>query len=512
MEQVFPVHEAHKRGRAGAALGHVEDLQAATLVAGGLHAGRGPGQQLVQHARGHAQGVLLVHILDQLKQAVNALAGFGADEDDGGIAHKAEIVHQLFAHRVHGLVVLFHGVPLVHGNDAGLALLMGVTGHLGVLLGEAHGGVDHDHAHTAALHGGQAAQNAVALHALFHLAALAQAGGVGKHKAAVLVVHLAVNGIPGGAGLIGHDHPVFAQNKVHQAGFAHVGAADDGHGNAVVLRFVLIGKVQVLAHGIQQVAGAVAVHAGNRDQLAQAQGVKVIQLHGGVAHLVAFVYRNDHRLAAAAQHGRHFLILRRHAGAHVHHHHDAVRCINGQLRLLTDVAYNAVVALRLDAAGINQQHFVVQPLAVAEDPVPGNTGGILHNGKALAHQLVEQGGFAHVGAAHHRHDRFAHWRSPPFLFTAAPKGRPSFERSLFQYDTSKSARAPALPPLFHGRPRLLGPALSLPEWPAGCRPLPPAGSSPARPGPRPAAPPSHRPESGPARPAASPRAPPAHRW
>ena len=151
-----------------------------------------------------------------------------------------------------------------------------------------------------------------------------------------------------------------------------------------------------------------AVYAGNRDQLTQAQRVKVVQLHGGVAHLVALVYRNNHRLAAAAQHGRHFLVLCRHTGAHVHHHHDAVRCINGQLRLLADVAYNAVIPLRLDAAGINQQHFVVQPLAVAEDPVPGNTGGILHNGKALAHQLVEQGGFAHIGAPYYCNDRQCH--------------------------------------------------------------------------------------------------------
>ena len=43
-----------------------------------------------------------------------------------------------------------------------------------------------------------------------------------------------------------------------------------------------------------------------------------------------------------------------------------------------------------------------------KNAVAGNARGILHNGKALAAQLIEQGGFAHVGASHHCYDRFAH--------------------------------------------------------------------------------------------------------
>ncbi len=41
----------------------------------------------------------------------------------------------------------------------------------------------------------------------------------------------------------------------------------------------------------------------------KAQVVELIQLHGRLAHLVALVHRQDHRLMAAAQHMCHVLIL-----------------------------------------------------------------------------------------------------------------------------------------------------------------------------------------------------------
>ena len=70
------------------------------------------------------------------------------------------------------------------------------------------------------------------------------------------------------------------------------------------------------------------------------------------------------------------------------------------------------------------------PLAVGKNAVAGNARRVLHDGKALAAQFIEQGGLAHVGAAHHRYDRFAH-RGSSFLTTlsgtayaapAPPKG------------------------------------------------------------------------------------------
>ena len=69
---------------------------------------------------------------------------------------------------------------------------------------------------------------------------------------------------------------------------------------------------------------------------------------------------------------------------------------------------NALGGLGLDAAGIHQQKLVAAPLAVGEDAVAGDARGILHDGQTLAAELIEQGGLAHIGAAHHSNDRFAH--------------------------------------------------------------------------------------------------------
>ena len=200
---------------------------------------------------------------------------------------------------------------------------------------------------------------------------------------------------------------------VDQAGLAHVGAPDDRHRDAVVLVLVFIIKVQMFAHSIQQIAGAVTVNAGNRDQLAQTQRVEIVQLHGRFADLVALVDRQHHGLAAAHQHTGNVLILRGDAVGQLGDHNDAVRRVDGDLRLLAHMRQQTVVNARLDTAGIHQQKFMPAPFAIAENAVAGDTGGVLHNGKALTGQLVEDGGLAHVGASHNGYDRFCHISFPP---------------------------------------------------------------------------------------------------
>ena len=112
----------------------------------------------------------------------------------------------------------------VDDDDARLALIVGITGHLAVLLGKTDGGIHKDQRHTAALHSGQCAHYHITLQTVGDVAALAQTGGIGKDELAVSVVHRGVNGITGGARLVCHDHAVLAQNAVGQAGLAHIQA------------------------------------------------------------------------------------------------------------------------------------------------------------------------------------------------------------------------------------------------------------------------------------------------
>ena len=122
---------------------------------------------------------------------------------------------------------------------------------------------------------------------------------------------------------------------------------------------------------------------------------------------------------AAAQHVGYVLVRCGQAVAHVHHHNDAVGGINGDLGLLAHMSQNALGGLRLDAAGVHQQEVVAVPLAVGKNAVTGNAWGVLDDGKALTAQFIEQGGLAHIGAAHHRYDRFAHRGSSFHLFLLA---------------------------------------------------------------------------------------------
>ena len=111
---------------------------------------------------------------------------------------------------------------------------------------------------------------------------------------------------------------------------------------------------------------------------------------------------------AAAQHVGHILVGSGQAVAHIHYHDDAVGSVNGDLGLLAHMGQNALGGLGLNAAGVHQQKFVAVPLAVGKDSVAGDARGIFHDGQTLAAQFVEQGRLAHVGAAHHCYDRFAH--------------------------------------------------------------------------------------------------------
>ena len=284
---------------------------------------------------------------------------------------------------------------------------MGVTGHLAVLLGEADGGVHEDESHAAALNGCQRAHDHIPFQSVGDVAALAQTGGVGEDELAVGVVHRGVDGVAGGAGLVGHDHPVLSQDAVGQAGLAHVGAANDGDRDAVLLHHGLA-EIQMGADGIQQVAGAVAVDGRDGHDFLKTQVVELVQLHGSLADIVALVDGQDDRLVAAAEHVGHVLVGGGQAVADIHHHDDAVGGVDGDLCLLPHVGQDALGGLRLDAAGGHQQEIVAVPLAVGKDAVAGDAGGILDDGQTLAAQFIEQGGFAHVGAAHDCYDRFAH--------------------------------------------------------------------------------------------------------
>ena len=160
----------------------------------------------------------------------------------------------------------------------------------------------------------------------------------------------------------------------------------------------------MLIHRVQQVAGAVSVHRGDRDRVAQSQIIKLIEFRRNLADAVALVDAQHHRLVALLQHGGNLLVGRGDAGLDVYHQDDDLRALDGHLGLASHLREDDVVRIRLDAAGIDQHDLVAAPLAGRIDAVAGDAGSVLHNREPLADQFIKQGGFADIRPAHHCDD------------------------------------------------------------------------------------------------------------
>ncbi len=277
---------------------------------------------------------------------------------------------------------------------------MGQTGHLGVLLGDPLPGVDHDEAHVAALDGHGGPQDGELLDAVIHPGLLPHPCRVDEQVFAPPVLEGTVHRVPGGARHIADDDPLLPQDAVDQGGLAHIGLADDGHLDDIVLLVLLLLGGEVLEAGVQQVAGAVAVDGGDGDGVTQAQVIELVDVRVLPAHLVRLVHRQHHRLPGPEEHVGHLLVGCGHAGLDVtdkDHHRGG---LDRDLGLLPHEGEDLVVRPRLDPAGVHDVEHPVPPLALGVQPVPGDAGGVLHDGETLAAQLIEQHGLAHIGAPH----------------------------------------------------------------------------------------------------------------
>ena len=285
---------------------------------------------------------------------------------------------------------------------------MGKTGDLRVLFRHALVGIDEDQAHVRPVNGGDGAHIGILLDGVVHLGLAAHTRRVDKAVFAELVFKITVDGVPGGPGYIGNDDPFLAQDPVEQAGFSHIGLADDGHVDDLALGF-LLGLLGEMGHTpVQQVAGTMSVDGGGLNGVAQTQHIKFVNVGIGGADAVTLVDCQADRLLAPQEHVCHIHIRRRHAGLYVCHHNDDIRCLNSDLRLTAHEFQHFAVGVRLDAAGIDNLKLPPVPIAVAVDTVAGHAGRVLHNGGTSAGQLIKEHGFSHIGSADDGNQRLGH--------------------------------------------------------------------------------------------------------
>ena len=148
-----------------------------------------------------------------------------------------------------------------------------------------------------------------------------------------------------------------------------------------------------------------SVKCGYGERIAHAKIIELIKLRGRLAYAVALVYRKYNGLTALLEHGSYLIIIGSNTAAHIGKKNYNICLFDGNLCLTSHLGKDNIVAGRLDSDCIDYHKLPVAPLAFGINTVTGNAGGIFNNGKALAYQLVEKGGFTNIGSAHHRNYR-----------------------------------------------------------------------------------------------------------
>ena len=154
------------------------------------------------------------------------------------------------------MAVFLDGIPFVHHHHAGAAVFFDAAGQALILFGDAIEGINHQHADIGALDGLETAVNAEVLGAVIHRTAAANAGRIQQFPGFVFPLNRGVDGVAGGAPDRAHDRPVLTANRIQQAGFPHIGPANNRQLDGLLLAFDQFGGRQKADHLVEQIAGA----------------------------------------------------------------------------------------------------------------------------------------------------------------------------------------------------------------------------------------------------------------
>ena len=280
---------------------------------------------------------------------------------------------------------------------------MGDAGDLLVLFRDSFLRVDHEHAHIAAFDGGDGADDAELFDVFVDFAFAADACGVDQRIRFPVKLEGRIDGVARCPGDRGNDDPVLPQELVDQGGLPYIRFADHCDLDGIV--FVLPGAFRKTADDlVQQIAQIQHVGRGNRNRLAKAQLIKVIEIIGQIRP-VDLVDRQDHLLACLHEHLADLTVRRSQAFLAVHHEQDHIGCVDGHLRLLPHLGQDDVLAVRLDAARIDQREMHAAPFGLRVDAVACHSGRVLDDGETLPDNFIKKCGLAYIRASNYCYQR-----------------------------------------------------------------------------------------------------------
>ena len=254
--------EEREGGRIGGALHRIEDTGPLGRV-GRLELG----DSQVQLAGGDAVAIGGDGALNRGKNTVHTHPGLGRDAQEGSIGEEGQAL--LGVPTVLELLLRGEVVPFVENHQHRATGGVDALGEALILVGHALVPVDDQQSDVGGVDRLQGPDHGVVLGSARLLGPPAHAGRVQEPERADLRLDHRIHGVGGGAGHVVHDRAVVAHQPVEEGRLAHVGAADDRHGEDVLLRFRFLGGSGLLLrrkggklfhHRIQQVAGHGTVH------------------------------------------------------------------------------------------------------------------------------------------------------------------------------------------------------------------------------------------------------------
>ena len=375
--------------------------------------------------------MLLHGQLGQGEDRAHPLAGEGRGEQHRGPVEEIELGAQLLFHGGEGVAVLLDHIPFVHHHHAGAAFLLDPPRQALVLLGDPIEGINHEHADVGAFDRLETAIDTEVLRPVIHTAAATDAGRVEQLPGEALPLDGGVDRVAGGAADRAHDRPVLATDGIEQAGFAHIGPADDRQLDRR-LALLLRGGRQEADHAVEQVAGAGAMDGRDRVGLAQPQAPKFRRHREALVGGFTLIHRQQHRHPLAPKPFGDRLVCRHQPLLAIHDHHRHGRFSQGEVGLLADLRQKFAVVVEHQTAGVDHPERAVGPEAFLVGTVAGDTWLVVHNRLAALAEAVDQGGLAHVRAPNNgdhrqRHGLIPFNRSYPRPYRALGRVHPTWD-------------------------------------------------------------------------------------
>ena len=216
-----------------------------------------------------------------------------------------------------------------------------------------------------------------------------------------------MNGISCCTSLVKCNHTLFAQDGIHQCGFAHIRTTDYGEHRMISGHFIGHFVRKLIQYRTDQIPHTITVCRRNHKRLyRQTQFVKLSRHHRTVCTLT-FVHRQKHRATTHAQFLCNQFVLWGHAHTSIHQEHHCIGFIHRLQGLLGHFKQNATVYHRLKTACIHHQIRLITHATMTIMAVTGQTWQIGYQCVFTAGKAIKQGRFADIRSAD-QHDSWFH--------------------------------------------------------------------------------------------------------